>query len=182
VTAQKTLDRKQPVVIFPFERGMNPQNKTLTRRLIMALLRLDTFDPVSGLLALQSELDRALRSPNFNFGLSGPGAYPPINIFESEDRLLLVAEAPGLELDDLKISGAGRTLTISSVRKPLKMAGDAEGYHRRERAQGEFTRSMQLPDQFDLGRAEAKYERGMLIVRVPKREEAKPRQISVQNN
>ena len=62
------------------------------------------------------------------------------------------------------------------------MAGNAQGYHRRERAQGEFTRSMQLPDQFDLAKAEAKYEKGMLIVRVPKREEAKPRQITVQSN
>jgi HSP20 family protein len=148
----------------------------------MALLRFDTFDPVSGLLALQGELDRALRSPNFNLGLSGPGAYPPINLFESEEGLLLIAEVPGLELSDLKISGAGRTLTLSSVRKPLKMAGNAEGYHRRERAQGEFTRSIQLPEQFDLAKAEAKYEKGMLIVSVPKREEAKPRQISVQSN
>ncbi len=148
----------------------------------MALLRFDAFDPVSGLLTLQSELDRALRSPDFNLGLSGPGAYPPINIFESDDSLLLIAEVPGLELSDLSISGAGRTLTISSVRRPLKMAGDARGYHRRERAQGEFTRSMHLPDQFDLGKAEARYEKGMLIVGVPKTQEAKPRQISVQSN
>lgn len=148
----------------------------------MALLRFDSFDPVGGLLALQSELDRALRSPAFNLGLSGPGGYPPLNVFESEDSLMLIAEAPGLELSDLTISGAGRTLSISSARKPLKMAGDARGYHRRERAQGEFTRSTQLPEQFDLGKAEAKYEKGMLIVRVPKREEAKPRQISVQGN
>jgi len=148
----------------------------------MALLRFDAFDPVSGLLTLQSELDRALRSPSFNVGLSGPGAYPPLNIFESEDALLLVAEVPGLELNDLKIAGAGRTLTISSIRNPIKMAGDGQGYHRRERARGEFTRSIQIPEQFDLGRAEARYEKGMLSMRVPKREEAKPRQISVQSN
>jgi len=148
----------------------------------MALLRFDNFDPVSRLLTLQSELDRALRSPEFNLGLSGPGAYPPINIFESDDTLMLIAEAPGLELTDLKISSAGRTVTISSARRPLKMAGDTHGYHRRERAQGEFTRSMHLPEQFDLARAEAKYEKGMLIVCVPKREEAKPRQINVQSN
>jgi HSP20 family protein len=148
----------------------------------MALLRFDTFDPVSGLLTLQSELDRALRSPAFNLGLSGPGAYPPLNIFESEDSLLLIAEVPGLELSDLKIASAGRTLTISSVRKPLISVGEGQGYHRRERAQGEFTRSMQVPEQFDLGRAEAKYEKGMLSVRVPKRDEARPRQISVQSN
>jgi HSP20 family protein len=154
----------------------------ISRRLIMAFLRFDAFDPVSGLLTLQGELDRALRSPDFNLGLSGPGAYPPVNVFESDDSLLLIAEVPGLELTDLAISGAGRTLTISSVRRPIKMAGELRGYHRRERTPGEFTRSMQLPEHFDLGKAEAKYEKGMLLVRVPKREEAKPRQISVQGN
>jgi HSP20 family protein len=147
----------------------------------MAFLRFDSFDPVGGLLALQSELDRALRSPEFNLGMSGPGAYPPINIFESEDSLLLIAEAPGLDSSDLNISGAGRTLTISSTRKPISATSEAQGYHRRERPQGEFSRSLHLPEQFDLGRAEAKYEKGMLIVHVPKREEAKPRQISVQS-
>ena len=148
----------------------------------MALFRFDPFDPVGGLLALQSELDRALRSPEFNLGLSGPGAYPPINIFEAEDSMLLVAEAPGLESSDLNISSAGHTLTFGSARKPLKMAGEGQGYHRRERPQGEFTRSLHLPEQFDLSRAEAKYDKGMLMVRVPKREEAKPRQINVQSN
>ncbi len=148
----------------------------------MALLQFDQFDPVTGLLTLQSELDRALRSPAHNLGLSGPGAYPPINMFESEDDLLLIVELPGIDLEELKISGAASSLTISSIRKPLTMAGDGRGYHRRERAQGEFTRSMHLPDRFDMGKAEAKYEKGMLIVRVPKREETKPRQIAVQSN
>jgi HSP20 family protein len=148
----------------------------------MALLRLDPIDPVSGLLALQNELDRALRSPDVNLGLSGPGAYPPINLFESEEGLMLVAEVAGLESSDLKISSAGRTLTLSSSRRTETMAGNSGGYHRRERPQGEFTRSIQVPDQFDLGKAQAKYDKGMLIVRVPKREEAKPRQISVSSN
>ncbi len=148
----------------------------------MALLRFDDFDPISGLLTLQRELDRALRSPEFSMGVSGSGAYPPINIFESDDGALVIAEAPGLELGDLKVSGAGHTLTISSGRKPLSVGGDNSGYHRRERPVGEFTRSLQMPDHLDLGKAEAKYEKGMLIVRLPKKEEAKPRQISVQGN
>lgn len=147
----------------------------------MALLRFDPFDPISGLLALQGELARVLRSPDFNLGLSGPGVYPPINVFESEDGLLLITEVPGLELEDFKVSSAGRTLTISSIRRAITMTGDGQGYHRRERAQGEFTRSLQLPDDFDLTKAEANYSKGMLTVRVPKREEAKPRQISVQS-
>ncbi len=147
----------------------------------MALLRFDPFDPLSGLLTLQGELDRVLRSPDFNLGLSGSGVYPPINVFESEDGLLLIAEVPGLELEDFKVSSAGRTLTISSIRRAITMTGDGQGYHRRERAQGEFTRSLQLPDDLDLGKAEANYSKGMLTVRVPKREESKPRQISVQS-
>ena len=148
----------------------------------MALLRFDEFDPVSGLLTLQRELDRALHSSDSHMRVSGSGAYPPINIFESEEGVLLIAEAPGLELSELTVSGAGRSLTMSSGRKPMNVGGDSSGYHRRERAVGEFSRSFQMPDHLDLGKAEAKYEKGMLIVRVPKKEEAKPRQISVQGN
>jgi HSP20 family protein len=146
----------------------------------MALSRFDQFDPVGGLLTLQRELDHVLSSPSSSGVLSGSGAYPPINIFEAEDGVLLLAEAPGLELTELKISGTGRTLTISSGRKPVSVGGDNSGYHRRERAVGEFTRSFQLPDYLDLGQAEAKYDKGMLIIRLPKKEAAKPRQISVQ--
>lgn len=89
-----------------------------------------------------------------------------------------MAEIPGMDPASLNVSGQSHTLTIKGERK-RETVGDAAGYHRRERPFGEFSRSVQLPDELDLDKAAATYEAGMLTVRVPKAESAKPRQISV---
>jgi HSP20 family protein len=147
---------------------------------IVAQLRFE--DSLSSVLALQRELERTLRNPAFNLGPSGYGTYPPINVFDDKDHAVVVAEVPGLDLKSLDISSQGHTLTIHSERKPEpsgKDEGDWVGYHRRERAFGEFSRSIQLPEDFQPDKAEAKYENGLLIIRVPKHKAAKPRQITV---
>jgi HSP20 family protein len=146
----------------------------------MALLRFDSgLDPFRALLSLQDELARFMRNPAFAMGPSGFGAYPPVNIFDSPEGALIVAEVPGLDMAKLKVIGAGRTLTISGERE-FKPDGDGRGYHRRELNEGKFSRSIQLPDDYEAGKAEARYEAGLLIVRVPRAEHAKPRQITVQ--
>jgi HSP20 family protein len=78
-----------------------------------------------------------------------------------------------------KVCGQGNTLTISGVRS-RDSDGELQGYHRRERRFGQFSRSMQLPPGLDIAKAEARYEAGVLTLRVPKAEETKPRQITVQ--
>ena len=142
----------------------------------MALLRFGSDFPIP---ALQRELDRFLRNPAISLGLSGQGAYPPINVFEGADGTVIVAEVPGLDPDKIQIGSQGRTLTLGGERK-RREADKATGYHRRERLFGAFSRSIQLPEDLDLHQATAKYENGLLIVRVPKGEAAKPRQITVQ--
>jgi len=142
----------------------------------MALLRFGSDFPIP---ALQRELDRFLRNPAISLGLSGQGAYPPINVFEGADGAVIVAEVPGLDPDKIQIGSQGRTLTLGGERK-RREADKATGYHRRERLFGAFSRSIQLPEDLDLHQATAKYENGLLIVRVPKGEAAKPRQITVQ--
>jgi HSP20 family protein len=147
----------------------------------MALLRFDAdVDPVGALLGLQDELERFMRNPAFGTGLWGSGAYPPVNIFDSPDGAVVVAEIPGVEAAKISVLGKGRTLTISGERD-FKPNGDGLGYHRRELNEGKFSRSMQLPEDYDVSRAEARYEAGLLIVRVPRAEHAKPRQITVQS-
>ena len=147
----------------------------------MAVLRYD--DPFNSMVALQSELDRFLRNPDFSLGPSGRGAFPPLNIFENKDFLMVVAEAPGLDPAAFNVSGQGQTLTLSGERKS-ETQSDAEGsavsYHRRERSFGSFSRSIQLPQEFDVNAAQAKYASGLLAVRVPRHEAAKPRQIKVE--
>jgi len=146
----------------------------------MALLRFGSdIGPAGVLLSLQEELERFLRNPNFSLGLSAYGGFPPINVFSDNQGVLVIAEAPGLDAKSTNLSAQGRTLTISGERKSDEPKGDS-GYHRRERSVGKFSRSIQLPEGLDLSKAEAKYEAGLLMVRVPKAEEHKPRQISIQ--
>jgi HSP20 family molecular chaperone IbpA len=93
----------------------------------MALLRFDSgLDPFRALLSLQDELARFMRNPAFAMGPSGFGAYPPVNIFDSPEGALIVAEVPGLNMAKLNLIGAGRTLTISGERE-FKPDGDGRG-------------------------------------------------------
>ncbi len=147
----------------------------------MALLGFDAgLDPLSGLLNLQSELERFMRKPAFTMGPSGLGAYPPVNIFDSAEGALVVAEAPGLDASKISVTGAGRTLTITGERG-FELEGKRWGYHRRELRAGKFSRTIQLPEDYEANRAEARYEAGLLVIRVPRAEHAKPQQITVQS-
>ena len=144
----------------------------------MALIRFSSnFDPIDGLLALQREVGRVFESP-FDLGPSGRGVYPAINLFTDRDWYVLRMEVPGIAPEGLQIETQGRTLTVSGKRDGTL---PAEGsYHRRERGKGEFARSVQLPADLDLAKAQASCKHGVLTIRVPKKEEAKPRQIAVQ--
>jgi HSP20 family protein len=146
----------------------------------MALLRFDAdTDPFGALLGLQDELQRFMHNPAFAMGPSGFGAYPPVNIFDSPEGALIVAEIPGLDTANLSVTGAGRTVTMSGERE-FEPDDEGRGYHRRELNEGKCSRSIQLPEDYEAGKAEARYDAGLLIVRVPRAEHAKPRQITVQ--
>jgi len=138
------------------------------------------LDPVGALIGLQNELERFMRNPSFGSGLSGFGAYPPVNIFDSAEGAVIVAEVPGLDPAKLGVGSEGRTLTISGERVFVRN-GEGWGYHRRELNEGRFSRSIQLPEDYDLSKAQARYEAGLLVVRVPKAEHATPRQIAVES-
>jgi HSP20 family protein len=144
----------------------------------MALIRFNSIDPFSSLLSLQQELERFTRNPAFSLGPSGYGAYPPVNIFENSEGSVIIAEVPGLDPAKIEISGQGRTLTLRGERK-REEGVNPSGYHRRECRFGEFSRSIQLPDDLDLSKATANYESGVLTLKVPKAEAARPRQITV---
>ena len=145
----------------------------------MALIRWEQFDPVGSMLALQGELGRVLRNPAYNLGLSGYGAYPPINIFDDGEGLAIMAELPGVEPASVNLVAQRNTLTLTGnrAREEAKAPG---AFHRREREFGEFSRSIQLPEGLDLEKTTARFESGVLTVKIPKSPEAKPRQIAVE--
>jgi HSP20 family protein len=102
-----------------------------------------------------------------------------VNIFRAGDDVVIRLEVPGFAPEALSIESLGQTLTVSG--KPAGESHAEGGYHRRERVASEFSPSIQLPREVDPARATAQYKHGVLTVRVPAREEAKARQITVQS-
>ena len=105
------------------------------------------------------------------------GGYPSLNVWEEGDALHAEAELAGVRGEDLDISVVGKQLTIRGRRN----AGVAEQatYHRRERAVGEFARTVTLPYEVDAEKVEASLVDGVLKLVLPKAEAAKPRKINV---
>ncbi len=146
----------------------------------MALIRLaHALDPMNALLTVQRELERVLDNPllGFDLGVSGRGVFPPVNVFSDEEGYVVRVEVPGVSTDQVAIEAQGQTLTISGRREVAVPQGAA--FHRRERESGDFRRSIQLPRDVDVTRASASCTQGVLSIRVPRREEAKPRQITI---
>jgi HSP20 family protein len=147
----------------------------------MALFRTTRreLDPANALFQLQAELDRVFRNPyGWDPGLSGPGVFPPVNVFKDGDDVVIRFEVPGFAPEDLTIENRGQTLQVSGKRTDTPAEG---GYHRREREAREFARAVQLPREVDASQATANCKHGVLTVRVPAKAETKPRQIAVQN-
>lgn len=108
-------------------------------------------------------------------------SYPAINVWRNNDEgVLVTAELPGLNPEDLNISVTGDTLTLSGHRQHDTVAESAQ-FQRQERAFGEFNRSFQLPFTVNTAQVEATIENGNLRIILPRAEAEKPRQISVRS-
>lgn len=105
------------------------------------------------------------------------GVFPPINVGEDRDNYYVRAELPGVSAQNLDISAVNRTLTITGKR--VAPTDEGVSYHRRERPEGEFSRTITLPGDFDVERVQASHNNGLLTVTLAKPEQAKPRQIAV---
>jgi len=108
----------------------------------------------------------------------GVGEFPALNLWEDNDALFLEAELPGLELQNLEIFVTGHhQLTLKGERKPPTV--EKATAHRQERGFGKFTRTLTLPFAVDEDHIEARFENGVLRLRLPKHEAAKPRKIAI---
>ena len=105
-------------------------------------------------------------------------AFPAVNIWVSDQDVIVTAEVPGIDPASLDITVAENVLKLSGSRKPEELKPD-EVSHRRERASGEFTRSFRLPYAVDSGKVEASCDKGVLTVRLPRAEADKPRKIAI---
>ena len=111
------------------------------------------------------------------FRLHTRAAFPPVNVFVDPEGWVVRLEIPGVAPENLVVETHARTLEVSGKRE--ESAPTEGSFLRRERWTGEFARSIQLPAELDGSRAEAKYQHGVLTIRVPRKAEAKPRQIRI---
>jgi HSP20 family protein len=103
---------------------------------------------------------------------------PPVDIAEDKDRIVLTAELPGFKEDQIEIQMEGGVLTLRGERK-FEDEKEGRSFHRVERSYGQFVRSFTLPNNVDREKIEATFHNGLLEIALPKREEAKPRQIPI---
>jgi HSP20 family protein len=135
---------------------------------------------------MQRDIDEAFRS--FGMGrLLGPGFgagfglrdWPRINLREDADHVYVEALLPGVDPDKIDMNVLGNTLTLSGERAALESEKNSRTWHRRERGAGKLLRSIELPVEINPDKVKAEYRNGLLLVTLPKVEEAKPKKISI---
>ncbi len=103
---------------------------------------------------------------------------PAIDLYEDKDDIVVKAELPGMEKDDVEVNLSDRLLTIKGVKKKEEEINE-ESYYRSERSYGSFLRTLELPKDVHPDKVKASFKSGVLEVRLPKTEEAKTREIKV---
>ncbi|OGE24674.1 MAG: molecular chaperone [Candidatus Dadabacteria bacterium RBG_19FT_COMBO_40_33] len=104
---------------------------------------------------------------------------PAVDIYETNDSFVVSADLPGLNKDEIQIDLKDNTLTLKGEKK-FEEKVSKDNYIRVERAYGSFVRSFTLPQNVDPEKIKAKYKEGILEITIPKKEEAKPKQIKVE--
>lgn len=138
----------------------------------MAIIR---WDPFREMTQAQSQLNRLVDQV---WGGRQESWLPAVDVFDKKDAVVLKAELPGMDSDDIQIEVDDNVLTIKGERKFEEEVED-ERYYRVERRYGSFQRSIALPQGVLADQIKAGYEDGILTVTVPKAEEQKPRRIQV---
>ena len=132
------------------------------------------FDPLANLRLFEDAFTRFLSEPSSNRPWS-----PAVDIYETENDLVLKADLPEVSQKDIDVRVENQTLTIAGERK-FEKDDSTKGFHRIERAYGNFVRSFAVPNTFDTEKISAEFHNGVLTVTLPKKEAAKPRQVKVE--
>jgi HSP20 family protein len=143
-------------------------------------MTLTRWSPVSGLAALEIDRLNRMFDAAFNGEPLTSGAWvPAVDIAELANKDIVVkAELPEMKREDIKVSFEHNVLTIEGERK-FEAQEDREKYHRVERGYGAFRRSFTMPSTVDATAVSADYRDGVLTIKLPRREESRPRQIQV---
>ena len=136
------------------------------------------WNPISSLINTDSIFNEFF---NTSFPTGVRSFEPRIDVKETEKSFLIVAELPGLNKDDFKLTVEDNTLILEGEKK-LENEEKGENYYRSERSYGSFRRAFRLTDSVDTGKIKADFKNGILAIEIPKTEKAKPKQIEVKVN
>lgn len=145
----------------------------------MAIIR---WDPFRDIITLREKMNRLFEDAVTARGeekemISSTWA-PSVDIYETENEIVLTAEVPGIDEKDIDIKIENNTLSLQGERKFEKETKE-ENYHRIERSYGSFFRSFTIPHNVDQDKIEAEHEGGVLRVVMPKKPESKPKKVKV---
>ena len=138
-------------------------------------MSLSRFDPLASVRLFEDAFTRLINEPRANRPWS-----PAVDIYETENDLVLKADLPEVDQKDIDVRVENQTLTISGERKFEEKQAE-NGYHRIERSYGSFVRSFAVPNTFDTEKVAAAFKNGVLTVTLPKKEHAKPRQVKIES-
>ncbi len=142
---------------------------------------LTRWEPFREFSTLQDRMNRLFRETQGNSQeepLTSSSFAPAVDVYEDEHNVTLKIEVPGIEEKDIDVRIENNTLTVHGERK-IEKEEKEENYRRVERQYGSFTRTFNLPPTVDAEKVQADYDKGVLKVTLPKKAEAKPKQIKV---
>jgi len=145
----------------------------------MAIVR---WEPLRDLMTAQTDFGRLFREAFAPFSgeteLSTRAWAPAVDIFETNNDIVLKAELPGVDPKDVEVRVEDNTLYLKGERKFEKEVKE-QNYHRVERSYGTFARSFSLPNSISADKVKAEFKDGLLSITMPKREEAKPKTVKI---
>jgi HSP20 family protein len=133
------------------------------------------FDSATQMQILQDRLSRLVN----NIHESRNTEFPPINVWASEKSIVVVAEVPGIDAEDIDLQVCNQTVTLKTKRH-LAEQEEGQTFHRRERGHGQFTRSIELPYAIDAETVNASFSNGMLRIEFTRAAADLPKKITVQ--
>ncbi|WDT77345.1 MAG: Hsp20/alpha crystallin family protein [Candidatus Manganitrophus sp.] len=141
------------------------------------------WEPLKDFVTLQDRMNQFLSDTLNNYdtenGRLVQDWVPAVDVYEDAEAIQLKAELPGMEMKEIEVRIENNALEIRGEKK-IEQTEKKENYHRIERVFGRFSRSFRLPNTVAQDKIKAKYDRGILTITLPKREETKPRSITVQ--
>jgi HSP20 family protein len=148
----------------------------------LAMTVLTRWEPFREFATLQDRMNRLFRESYNDAGrdesLSTSSFAPAVDVYEDEHKVALKIEVPGIDEKDIDVRVENNTLTVHGERK-IEKEEKEENYRRVERQYGSFTRTFTLPQTVDTENVSATYDKGVLKITLPKKAEAKPKQIKV---